>query len=157
MLSISNYLPSINYLTFIISVYFLLLVILLMILDIIYVSYSFSRKRFAVMWPLHVLRRGVSLVVTVFFLPITETLISLITCSTNENGEYAMELFPDVVCWQGWHILHSILACLFNLIFTIICSIVAYAFFEPRMGSKNRTARSDSNGEVVFILNKVIC
>ncbi|CAD8062066.1 unnamed protein product [Paramecium sonneborni] len=157
ILSIGNYLPTINYLTFILSVYFLLLIIFLMVLDIIYVSYSFSRQRFRWMWPVHVLRSGVSIVVTLFFLPITETLISLITCETNENGEYALAQFPTVLCWSGWHIFHAILASLFNLIFTIICSIVAYAFFEPKMKTKNRTSRQDSNGEVVFILNKVIC
>lgn len=42
------------------------------------------------MWPLHVLKSGVSIVVTLFFLPITETLISLITCETNANGDYAL-------------------------------------------------------------------
>ena len=84
--NITNYLPNINYLTFIVSVYILLGVILLIILDILYVSYSFSRKRFAMMWPLYVLRSVASLVVTVFFLPITETLISVIECNTDENG-----------------------------------------------------------------------
>lgn len=42
------------------------------------------------MWPVHVLRSGVSIVVTLFFLPITETLISLITCETNDSGVYAL-------------------------------------------------------------------
>lgn len=75
---ISNYLPYFNYTTFMISVYFLLVIILLIVLDIIYVSYSFSKKRFAMMWPLYVLRSVTSLVVTVFFLPITETLVAVI-------------------------------------------------------------------------------
>lgn len=154
---IQNYLPRINYFTYIISVYFLLIVILLIIVDILYVSYSFSKKRFAFMWPLYVLRSVASLVVTVFFLPITETLISCIECNTDESGRLVLEIFPDVECWKGWHLLHSLLACVFNFIFIIICAIVAYAFFEPRMNSGDRTAREDSTGEVAFIINKVAC
>lgn len=56
----------------------LLLFILLIIVDIMYVSYSFSRNRFVVMWPLYILRSIASLVVTVLFLPITETLTAII-------------------------------------------------------------------------------
>ncbi len=82
--------PSVNYETFIVSVYMLLLVILLIILDIIYVSYSFSRKRFAFMWPLYVLRSVASLVVTVLFLPITELLMYVINCNNN-NGVLSLQ------------------------------------------------------------------
>lgn len=139
---ISNYLPRINYLTFIISVYILLFVILLIIIDILFVSYQFSKKRFAIMWPLYVLRSVASLIVTVFFLPITETLISVIECQTDpDTGKLQLDLFPEIECWAGWHLLHSLLASFFNLIFIIICAIVAYAFFEPRMNSNDKTAR----------------
>lgn len=77
--------PKINYFTYIISVYTMLFIILLIVLDILYVSYSFSRKRFAIMWPLYVLRSVTSLVVTVLFLPITETLIGVIDCYTDPD------------------------------------------------------------------------
>jgi hypothetical protein len=42
--------------------------IILLILDIIYVSYSFSKKKFTVLWPLFILRNVASLFVTVLFL-----------------------------------------------------------------------------------------
>lgn len=155
--NISTYLPSINYETYMASVYILVFVILLMIIDILYVSYSFQRKRFSAMWPLHILRSGVSLVVTIFFLPITEILISVITCSANESGLYAMTQFPNVACWTGWHIFHAIISQFFNLLFTSICTIAAFTFFEPRMNSGDRTARQDSSCEVAFIMNKVTC
>jgi hypothetical protein len=91
--NISNYLPNIGYTAFIVSMYFLDFIILLMIIDIFYVSYSFSQKRFTVMWPLYVLRSVTSLVVTVLFLPITETLSNIFNCSLNEDNVLAMASF----------------------------------------------------------------
>jgi hypothetical protein len=51
-----------------------------MVLDILYVSYSFSRKRFTHMWPLYILRSVTSIAVTVGFLPITESLSNIMNC-----------------------------------------------------------------------------
>jgi hypothetical protein len=50
--------PRINYVTFVMSIYFLDFLVLLIIIDIAYVSYSFSQKKFAVTWPLDVLKSG---------------------------------------------------------------------------------------------------
>lgn len=72
---LQTYAPSINYGTYIISVYLMNFLVLLVILDILYVSYSFSQKRFSATWPLEILRSVASLLVTVFFLPITEVLL----------------------------------------------------------------------------------
>lgn len=90
----------ISYLNFIISVYFMDFLILLILLDIIYVGYSFSRKRFAAMWPLQILRSVAAFVVTVLFLPITETLLVVIQCATDPvSGNFVLYYFPNVVCW----------------------------------------------------------
>ncbi|EAR82220.2 PAS domain S-box protein (macronuclear) [Tetrahymena thermophila SB210] len=156
LFNIQNYMPRINFYTYLAGVYLLVFVILLVILDILYVSYSFSQKKFSITWPLKVLNQVTSYLVTVFFLPITETLISLLECE-EENGHLVLASFNDQVCWQGWVLFHQIISSLFNLIFVIISSIVALTFFEPRMTSKNRTARQDSIGEVVFIITKVAC
>jgi len=51
----NNYMPRINFNTYIAGVYFLDFVILLIILDIVYVSYSFSQKKFSITWPLKIL------------------------------------------------------------------------------------------------------
>ncbi|KAL4452981.1 hypothetical protein ABPG73_000907 [Tetrahymena malaccensis] len=156
LFNIQNYMPRINFYTYLAGVYLLVFIILLVILDILYVSYSFSQKKFSITWPLKVLNQVTSYLVTVFFLPITETLISLLECE-EEDGHLVLANFNDQVCWQGWVLFHQIISSLFNLIFVIISSIVALTFFEPRMTSKNRTARQDSIGEVVFIITKVFC
>ena len=70
-LNISSYLPGVSFGTFLVLLYSLILVIILVILDIIYVSYSFSKKKFRFTWPLILLAQIVPLFVTILFLPIT--------------------------------------------------------------------------------------
>ncbi|EGR30840.1 PAS domain S-box family protein [Ichthyophthirius multifiliis] len=157
LFNINKYMPRINYFIFITSVYFLDFIIFLIILDIIFVSYSFSKKKFSTTWPLTILRSVASLLVTVFFLPITETLVSVVQCSTNEQGQLGLDSFPEVICWEGWHLFHALISSLFNLIFMFLSTIVALTYFQPKQTSEDRTARQDSKGEVAFILNKVVC
>ena len=76
--NLNNYMPGINFNTYIAGVYILDFVILLIILDIVYVSYSFSQKKFSITWPLKILNQVTSYFVTVLFIPITETLISVL-------------------------------------------------------------------------------
>ncbi|KAL4460691.1 hypothetical protein ABPG72_017167 [Tetrahymena utriculariae] len=154
---IKNYMPHINFTTYIMGIYFLDFIILLIILDILYVSYSFSQKKFSITWPLKILNQVTSYFVTVFFLPITENLFSVLECETNPEGVLSLAAFETIECWKGWMLAHQIITSLFNLIFVIISSIVALTFFEPRMTSKNKTARQDSLAEVIFIFTKVAC
>lgn len=79
--SIGAYLgATITFGLYLVAFYLVIIGIILTVIDIIYVSYSFRRKRFSVTWPLTVLRNVVALSVTVFFLPITEFLIGMLEC-----------------------------------------------------------------------------
>ena len=128
--NISTYMPGVSFSTFLILLYSLILLIILVLIDIIYVSYSFSNKKFRFTWPLVILAQFVPIFVTVLFLPITETLLSVVQCENNPAlGYQVMSSFPTVVCWEGWHLFHSSLTLLFSAIFVFISSIVALAFF----------------------------
>lgn len=141
---------------YVIFFYVLIGLILFIILDIIYVSYSFQRKKFSVLWPLVILRNFVNLAVTLFFLFITETLISMIECPYNqEKGGYYHSNFEDVKCFVGWHLIHTIVSVLFNVIFVIISLIVALNYYESRISSDKKEARSNSRADVFFIVNKI--
>ena len=70
-LNIMSYLPGVSFNTFLAMLYGLIFLIILVLIDIIYVSYSFSKKRFRFTWPLVILAKLVPLFVTIFFLPIT--------------------------------------------------------------------------------------
>lgn len=78
--SLSEYLPGVSFSAFLIVLYGLIMVIILVLLDIVYVSYSFSKKKFKFTFPLVLLAQVVPLFVTVFFLPITETLLNVVQC-----------------------------------------------------------------------------
>ncbi|EGR30164.1 PAS domain S-box family protein [Ichthyophthirius multifiliis] len=157
LFDLKNYMPRINFDLYIVNVYSLNFLILLIIIDILYVSYSFSQNKFGITWPLKILSSVASLFVTVLFLPITEQLISVVECEANDQGIQVLSYFNDVQCWKGWMLVHQIISILFMLIFVIISSIVSLTYFEPKMTSANRTSRQDSKGEVVFIINKVVC
>jgi hypothetical protein len=52
----------------------------LVIINIAYVSYSFSRKYFTITWPLYVLRNVAKIFVTILFMPLLELFLSIIHC-----------------------------------------------------------------------------
>ena len=67
-----------------------------------------------------------------------------------------MQSFPNIVCWQSWHLFHAAVTLLFVSIFVFICCVVALALFQPRMTTNKLTARQNSRAEVVFIFNKIV-
>ncbi|KRX00216.1 hypothetical protein PPERSA_10715 [Pseudocohnilembus persalinus] len=99
----------------------------------------------------------IGIFVTVAFQPITETLMSILQCSDNGTGGQTLDSFPEVVCYQGWHLFHAAFTSVVNFLYVILCSIVALTYFSPLMTSSDRTARQSSKGEVVFIINKTFC
>ena len=143
--NVSSYLPNAPFAAFLVLLYFLIFIILLIVIDIIYVSYSFTKKKFKFTFPLVILAQVVPLFVTVLFLPISETLLSVVQCK-EQGGAWTMVNFPEVRCWEGWHLFHTTITLLFTTLFVIISSIVALALFEPRMTTKKLTARQNSNG-----------
>jgi uncharacterized SAM-binding protein YcdF (DUF218 family) len=68
--NVSSYLPGVDFSTFIILLYALIFLIILVICDIIYVAYSFSKKKFRFTFPLIFMAKVVPIIVTVMFLPI---------------------------------------------------------------------------------------
>lgn len=57
-----------------------------------------------------------------------------------------MTSFPDIVCWEGWHLFHAVVTLIFSTLFVFIACLVALAIFEPRMTTNRLTARQNSTG-----------
>ena len=70
VLSINTLMPGINYTAFLIFLYLVIFSIVIIILDIVYVSYSFTKKKFRFTLPLVLLARIVPLFVTFLFIPV---------------------------------------------------------------------------------------
>jgi hypothetical protein len=127
------------------------------ILDGIFVSYQFTKKKFSVTWPLTILRSVASTTITVLFLPISETFVTIISCTQSADGEeLVIYYFPDIVCYQGWHLMHSIICTTFQLLFIAIAITVTITYYEPRMCTGSTKAKIDNYSDIVFILNKVV-
>lgn len=138
--------------------YLFIFVIFVIIIDIVYVSIAFNRKKFNSIWPLWFLRNFVNIAVTILFLPITESMLKMIDCSSDSNrGNLIVHKdYGTVVCYQGTHLFHSIISILFTAIFVTISIVVALNYFETRMNSPTIVARSNSRAEVCFIINKIV-
>ena len=81
VLQINNLMPSLNYNAFLACLYLLIFMIILVIVDIVYVSYSFTKKKFRFTLPLVLLARVVPLFVTFLFIPIMEFLLNIVSCN----------------------------------------------------------------------------
>jgi hypothetical protein len=84
--------------------------------------------------------------------------MNIVSCqASNDNPNIqTMQSYPTVVCWQGWHMFHATVTLINISLFVFIASIVALALFEPRMTTNRLRARQNSEGEVIYILNKLV-
>jgi len=90
---VQTWLAKLDFTSYLVIFYLCLSIVCLVILDVFYVSYSFSKKKFAFVWPMQALRTVCGLFVTVLYLPFLgnisteyiclETFTSMLRC---ENG-----------------------------------------------------------------------
>jgi len=66
----TDYLHNSSTIAYIVTFYFCVLLVLLVALNIIYISISFNRKYFTVTWPLYILRYIAKFILTIFFMPL---------------------------------------------------------------------------------------
>jgi hypothetical protein len=142
---------------YLIVFYFFVVTVSLVIINIGYVSYSFSRKYFTVTWPLYVLRNVAKIFVTVLFMPILELFFSLFNCvheseavphrllatvATNTTSNlYINNISNDIVCFQGSYYVHMLISLIVSILFILICLIVALTFFENSEISDDHMAK----------------
>ena len=69
-----------KWLAYVILYYVFILLVILVMLDIAYVAYSFTKKKFAYLWPLKLPRSVCSLIITVLFMPLFEFFCSMFVC-----------------------------------------------------------------------------
>lgn len=129
--NISTLLPGVNFNSFLVAIYLSNFFVVLIVVDIVYVSYSFTKKKFKVTWPLLVLSTVVPICVTVLSQPIMETLLGIVNCqvsSYNPNIQ-TMQNYPQIVCWQGMHLVHATITLFITGVFVFIAAIVALTLF----------------------------
>lgn len=146
----------VDYTTFLVIFYAGILLVILVIVDIIYVSYSFQQKKFKYVWPLKVLRSVCSLLVTVLFLNFLELFCNFLKCLPGDDGELYMSLYEDVKCWSGLFILHASFAVAVSFIFVIICLIAAVALYESKETQNDISAKVTSRADFGVLIVKIV-
>lgn len=146
----------VDYTTFQVIFYFGILVVMLVILDIIYVSYSFQQKKFKYVWPLKLLRSVCSLLVTVLFLNFLELFCYFLKCTPGDDGTLYLSLYGDVACWSGLQILHASIAIFVSFVFVIICLIAAIALYESQESPNDISAKVSSRADFTVLIVKIV-
>ena len=118
-----------------------IVLVILIIIDIIYVFYSMTQKKFAFIWPLKILASFCSVFVTVMFLPLLKLFMSMISCHNDIDGNFVNNYYTDLRCWEGYHILHGIMAILVSIIFIMISLIVTLTFYDTKTLTSNAGSR----------------
>jgi hypothetical protein len=85
-----------GYSGFLVIFYICSFIVVLIMLDFFYVSYSSKQKKFSFVWPLQALRAICQLVTTIFYMPILETFLSMFNCTTSSSGTRYLTDFPTV-------------------------------------------------------------
>ena len=91
---------------------------------------------------------------TVLYLPLLDFFLSVLNCVKDENGQNVHFIFKEVVCYQGEHLVHSILAVLVIAAFILISQIVGIAYFECRTNNDGPDNRLLSILKFLKYINK---
>ena len=127
--------------------------LVLVIINISYISYAYSRSFFTVYWPLYLLRYLTKFFVTILFFPIlgnlfihilTEFLMSIFSCEIVKNSKptkYIHSYAKDLICFQEYYFLHGFFALVASAFFVFICIVIALIYFECNDSPEIKTAR----------------
>ena len=121
------------------NVFFTLVISL--ILALIYLSYTYSKKRMHFSSSFYILKFLMNSFSTVLYLPILNTFILGLDCTLDSENVLRHTEFSEIICWQQTHILHSTLGILISIIFTCFVMIVSLTYFEAKTLTHDPNAR----------------
>ena len=130
-LNIVHYIQGQSEFVYLLIFYIFVATIACIILNMIYVSYSFSRNYFTTTVPLIFLRKFSKVFVTVLFMPILELFLSIFICKYDSKTGKQKNIFAnEMICYEGVHFIHMIISFVISVFFLIICIVIALNFFE---------------------------
>ncbi len=141
LFQVNYYLSLFNWVVLITVFYVGIFFVALTIADIVYVSYAISKKKFSFLWPIKALRGILGLFVTGMFLPLLELFFLILTCEQDDNGNSINTTAPEIVCWQGLHILYAVSAIIVSSVFIVIAWVIAMTYYEVSSDSENPEAK----------------
>ncbi|CAK82689.1 unnamed protein product (macronuclear) [Paramecium tetraurelia] len=114
------------------------------------------RLKSAFTWPIYILRIMIQMFLSVLYMPIMDLFFSLIACTTDENGNTINQIFIDVTCWQGAHIVHGVVSILAIVIFYLLCITFALIYYEPRYLPKEPLSKKSGRNLAIFLTYELV-
>lgn len=144
-------------------IFFYVVVVLLLgvIFDFIMTSFAItigSPEFFRQGWAIKMLKASCKLISTLFFIPCIAIVAYMLRCESVEGfSGYRHVLNKEhsyVVCWQGIHIVHSIIALITILSVIFLVVLFVSTHFDRRLQSKNVFARFHSRLDILYAIVK---
>ena len=156
-LSLLTYIENRPTVIYLCGLYASILAITLVLINIGYVSYSFSRKYFTATWPLYLLRTVAKIFVTGLFMPLLEVNLSIFHCIRSDDGtQWVNHANEQLVCFTPIHFLHMSISFIVTIIFIVISLCVALTFFENSENSGGDSAKENSRADFAIQISKVV-
>jgi len=124
--------------------------IFLILLNIIFVSYGAKKKIAGFSLSVALLRMLISLLSSIFYMPLIQIFMSTFRCVENTEGDMVHYLFNDIYCYTGEHLVFLFIVGPVSIIMVLIASMTAMLYFECSMTSTDITA--SINGHHNYIL-----
>ncbi|KNC99141.1 PAS domain S-box protein [Spizellomyces punctatus DAOM BR117] len=139
---------------------FLISILGLVLLNTLWVGYSFSKNRFRFIWTLKFLRFTLGLFATVLYIPILERFVhSIVRCEESSLVEHGNEEEPLEgwgICWQGKYLFRSIATTIISLIFIALVLAVGATYFDFDPKLKDIESRPHSRIETLYIACRTV-
>lgn len=82
--------------------------------------------------------------------------MAIMECDLNQDtGAYMNGNIDGVVCWEGTHIIHSIIGVISSILFILICAVVQLTFYEVKISIDNNEAKTNSKADVFSLIVQI--
>ena len=119
----------------------LIFITLLLLIYIGYISTVYSEKKSQGNFIIFILKILLFLYTTILYKPILFYLFSLSSCVKDSQNVLVHFYYPDVICWSGSHVIHSIFSFVIIIIFLVICILSTLTLFDSRLNFNNPCAK----------------
>ncbi|KAJ1558862.1 hypothetical protein HK096_000876 [Nowakowskiella sp. JEL0078] len=127
----------------------LIVLLAFVLLNTLWVGYSFSKNNFRYMWTLRLLRATLGLFATILYIPIL-SIFTRIFIQCSPSGDY-LSTDDLVKCWSGLELLVRVGTLVVTLIFIVVVIAVVATMYEPDPKTKAVLSRPHSRFELLYV------
>ena len=85
-----------------------------------------------------------------------DLLVSILVCvQTTPDGKSYSYYIPSLVCWEGQHLGHAVICTFAAVLFSAICILLQYTYYEARNTLKNPLSKVNASSDVFMTLSKI--